>query len=44
MKLEKHWRSFSNFTGVSISTASFAQVYKGMYKGDVVIIKIQNQK
>lgn len=32
---------FSNFTATSIATASFAQVYKGTYNGEVVIIKIQ---
>jgi ubiquinone biosynthesis protein len=32
---------FNNFTETSVATASFAQVYKGMYKGEVVIIKIQ---
>jgi len=32
---------FSNFTDISMATASFAQVYKGTYKGEAVIIKIQ---
>lgn len=32
---------FNNFSEVSISTASFAQIYKGSYKGEIVIIKIQ---
>jgi ubiquinone biosynthesis protein len=32
---------FNNFNTTSIATASFAQVYKGMYNSEVVIIKIQ---
>src|SRR3989344_3934976 len=32
---------FDNFNETSISTASFAQVYKGTYNGKDIIIKIQ---
>lgn len=32
---------FDNFNEKSIATASFAQVYKGTYKGESVVIKIQ---
>lgn len=32
---------FDSFNEKSISTASFAQVYKGTYKGETIIIKIQ---
>lgn len=33
--------TFDNFNEKSIATASFAQVYKGAYKGEPIIIKIQ---
>lgn len=32
---------FTSFSEVSVSTASFAQVYKGAYKGEAIIVKIQ---